>query len=168
MIMSTEWPPHDIEHYEVKWYPIYAVQYFWVIKVQSISLYSHPFSRYRSVWDNSTEWLQTDLEHYEVESTSVPHIYSTSTLKSQFSLRLWGEITKKMEFFIFPLANVKFQSFFKQVYRITPQRPHTCDTSTPRSQVSIRLVLGSGLFEWQTISRQMHQMTPKWPQTLKG
>ena len=51
---------------------------------------------------------------------------------------------------------------------MAPKWPHTCDTSTARSQISIFLAPKSTIFELQAILRQVHQMTQKWPWTLQS
>ncbi len=64
--------------------PLYVLLVSTNPTVHSVSLYDHPFSRYKSFWDKCTEWPQISLEPYKVK---LPYICIIGIPGSQISLR---------------------------------------------------------------------------------
>ncbi len=158
-------------------------------KFQSVSVYDQLFLGYMSLWDKCTEWpkrhkFQSALIYEQrfwwympfessapndpkmtlgkIKGTPYMHYYhpwvpNFSPFRSSTS-RFW-----LIEHF-----ETSSPNYSKMTFNTTRSKvPHTCITSVPDSQISVRFALQSAFVDLD-ILRQVHPMTPKWPWTLQG
>ena len=103
------------------------------------------------------------LEHYQVKGTlyicynytRVPNFTPFHSMASHFSVTHHFEIGGPND----PKMTLKTKR---------SKVLHIHVTITPKSQISLRVALWPAVFTLQAIFKQVHQITPKWPLTLKG
>ncbi len=129
-------------------------------KFQSALIYEQRFWWYMPFWVKCTEWPQNDIwqdQRYPLYAL-LPSLSPKFQSNSQFDQPFW-----LIEHF-----ETSSPNYSKMTFNTTRSKvPHTCITSVPDSQISVRFALQPAFVDLD-ILRQVHPMTPKWPWTLQG
>ncbi len=157
----TKWPQNDLKLYKVKYTPYMCYKYPRGVNF-TVSLYDKSFSSYWPFWEKCTKLPQSDLEHYKLKCS--PHVLIVSMIPKFHSVSLYNQ--PFLRYRAFWDKCTEWPQNDLEPYKV--KLPYLCITNVRNSQISLRFALRPALFEIQTILRQVHRMTAKWPWTLQG
>ncbi len=156
LIKCTKWPQNGLQHYKVKDIPYI---YYKSPRVPNFNPCHSTANCFRVACHIEATAQNDPRMILNTTRSKVPHICSTDTPKSKFSLSfaLRGEMFKMFEFFFIfsPFPTTLGPNLKNKCPEWTQNEEiHTCDTSTPESQISILFILWSPCFELQVILRK--------------